>query len=157
MKEKWDKKKCKKRRDAQRYKVENRRERESETDGDVKYRRGREGVKNSAREEETQREYVEWKEGRERDLFKIVQNKAQIGICLLGYGGGLIIVLSYYSPLVLIKLICYRKGEEELVGGGKQFLTKEATKQLVHALVISRIDFCNSLLYSLPDVHTNKL
>ena len=43
------------------------------------------------------------------------------------------------------------------IGKIRQFLTKEATKQLVHALVISRIDFCNSLLYSLPDVHTNKL
>ena len=43
------------------------------------------------------------------------------------------------------------------IGKIRQFLTTEATKQLVHALVISRIDFCNSLLYSLPDIQINKI
>ena len=43
------------------------------------------------------------------------------------------------------------------IGKIRQFLTKDATKQLVHALVMSRIDFCNSILYGLYDVHLNKL
>ena len=32
----------------------------------------------------------------------------------------------------------------------RKFLTEESTKTVVHALVISRMDFCNSLLYGLP-------
>ena len=39
----------------------------------------------------------------------------------------------------------------------RKFLTKEATQTLVHALVISRIDYCNSLLYGLPAVHVARL
>ena len=39
----------------------------------------------------------------------------------------------------------------------RNFLTKEATQTLVHALVISRIHYCNSLLYGLPAVHVAKL
>ena len=39
----------------------------------------------------------------------------------------------------------------------RKFLTKEATQTLVHALVISRVDYCNSLLYGLPAVHVAKL
>ena len=38
------------------------------------------------------------------------------------------------------------------IGKIRQFLTTEATKQLVHALVISRMYFDNSLLYGLPDI-----
>ena len=73
---------------------------------------------------------------------------------------------TYYSPTSYKKLTMkaqvnnvYKTSSFVLykIGKIRQFLTKEATKQLVHALVISRIDFCNSLLYSLPDVHTNKL
>ena len=39
----------------------------------------------------------------------------------------------------------------------RKFLTKESTETLVHALVIGRIDYCNSLLYGLPAVHLDKL
>ena len=36
-------------------------------------------------------------------------------------------------------------------------LTPEATKSLMHALVTSRLDYCNTLLYGLPKVLLNKL
>ena len=36
-------------------------------------------------------------------------------------------------------------------------LTDEATIQLVHAFVSSRIDYCNSLLYGIPDYAIKKL
>jgi hypothetical protein len=39
----------------------------------------------------------------------------------------------------------------------RRYLTLEAAKSLVHALVTSRIDYCNSLLYGLPKVLVNKL
>ena len=39
----------------------------------------------------------------------------------------------------------------------RKFLTKKATETLVHAFVIGRIDYCNSLLYGLPAVHVDML
>ena len=39
----------------------------------------------------------------------------------------------------------------------RKFLTKKATETLVHAFVIGRIDYCNSLLYGLPSVYVDKL
>jgi len=39
----------------------------------------------------------------------------------------------------------------------RPLLTMEATKTLVCAFVLSRLDYCNSLLYSCPKYHINKL
>ena len=39
----------------------------------------------------------------------------------------------------------------------RNFLSFEAAKTLVQALVISRLDYCNSVLYGIPAIHTNKL
>ena len=39
----------------------------------------------------------------------------------------------------------------------RKFLSFEAAKTLVQALVISRLDYCNSVLYGIPAIHTNKL
>ena len=43
------------------------------------------------------------------------------------------------------------------IGTIRQFLNRKATERLVHAHVMSRIDFCNSILYGLPDMQINKL
>ena len=39
----------------------------------------------------------------------------------------------------------------------RKFLSFEAAKTLVQALVISFLDYCNSVLYGIPAIHTNKL
>ena len=39
----------------------------------------------------------------------------------------------------------------------RNMLTYDACSQLIHALVTVRIDYCNSLLYGLPDQSLNKL
>lgn len=39
----------------------------------------------------------------------------------------------------------------------RKFLSFEAAKTLIHALVISRLDYCNSVLYGTPAIYTNKL
>ena len=39
----------------------------------------------------------------------------------------------------------------------RKFLTVESTKVLVHAFIMGRIDYCNSLLHGLPTTHINKL
>lgn len=43
------------------------------------------------------------------------------------------------------------------IGRIRRYLDQSTTKQLVHALVISRIDSCNSLLYGLPYVLLKRL
>ena len=39
----------------------------------------------------------------------------------------------------------------------RPFLTKSATKKLVHATIISKLDYCNTLLYGLPGYLLKKL
>ena len=39
----------------------------------------------------------------------------------------------------------------------RKFLTMKSTKLLVHAFIMGRIDYCNSLPYGLPVTHINKL
>ena len=39
----------------------------------------------------------------------------------------------------------------------RKYLTNESTQTLVHALIMGRIDYCNSLLYGLPAIHISKL
>jgi hypothetical protein len=39
----------------------------------------------------------------------------------------------------------------------RKYLTHDATKSLVHGLVLSRLDYCNVVLYGLPDILVNKL
>jgi len=43
------------------------------------------------------------------------------------------------------------------IGSIRHLLTDSAAAQLVHALITSRLDYCNSLLYGLPDCRLNKL
>ena len=39
----------------------------------------------------------------------------------------------------------------------RKYLSKENTETLIHAFVSSRIDYCNSLLYGVPNCHLHKL
>ena len=39
----------------------------------------------------------------------------------------------------------------------RKYLFKHCTETLIHAFISSRIDYCNSLLYGLPDCQINKL
>ena len=39
----------------------------------------------------------------------------------------------------------------------RKYLSLEATQALIHAFITSRIDYCNSLLYGIPDCQLNKL
>ena len=39
----------------------------------------------------------------------------------------------------------------------RKFLTVESTKVLVHAFIMGRIHYCNSLLHGLPTTHINRL
>ena len=43
------------------------------------------------------------------------------------------------------------------IGTLRQFLSQAATEKLVHALIMPRIDFCNSLLYGLSDTQISRL
>ena len=39
----------------------------------------------------------------------------------------------------------------------RKFLSRRCAETLVHAFVWARIDYCNSILYGIPDYHMNKL
>ena len=39
----------------------------------------------------------------------------------------------------------------------RKYLTSECTEKLIHASITSRLDYCNSLLYGVPDHHMQKL
>ena len=39
----------------------------------------------------------------------------------------------------------------------RKYLTKECTETLIHAFISSRLDYCNSLLFGVPNCHLDKL
>ena len=39
----------------------------------------------------------------------------------------------------------------------RKYLSRESTEMLVQAFITSRVDYCNSLLYGLPNYQLNKL
>ena len=39
----------------------------------------------------------------------------------------------------------------------RKYLTLESTETLIHAFITSRLDYCNSLLYGIPDTHISQL
>ena len=39
----------------------------------------------------------------------------------------------------------------------RKYLSRESTEKLVHAFIISRLDYCNSLLYGIAEYQTMKL
>ena len=44
-----------------------------------------------------------------------------------------------------------------MIGQIRHYINLDATKKIVHSLVISRLDNLNSLIYNIPDVHFKKL
>ena len=42
------------------------------------------------------------------------------------------------------------------IGRIRNLLTFDATAQLIHALITSRLDLCNSILYNLPNKHNER-
>ena len=55
--------------------------------------------------------------------------------------------LHISSHVASVCKVCYHRLRS--IWKIRQFLTKEATKTLVHATVISKLDYCNSLLYGI--------
>ena len=43
------------------------------------------------------------------------------------------------------------------IGGIRKYITEEACIKLMHAFVTSRVDYCNSLFYGIPGIHTKRL
>ena len=39
----------------------------------------------------------------------------------------------------------------------RKYLSRESTEKLFHAIISSRLDYCNSLLYGIPEYQTMKL
>ena len=39
----------------------------------------------------------------------------------------------------------------------RKYLTKECTETLIHVFISSRLDYCNSLLFGVPECHLHKL
>ena len=39
----------------------------------------------------------------------------------------------------------------------RKYLSRDTMESLVHAFITSKLDYCNSLLYGLPDVYVTKL
>ena len=54
--------------------------------------------------------------------------------------------------------IC-RSGYAQLrsIGRIRRYLSNDATKSLVHGLVMLKLDYCNALIYGLPDTMISKL
>ena len=60
----------------------------------------------------------------------------------------------------MIILVCICKSTHfhlRGIGRIRNLLTFDATAQLIHALITSRLDFCNSILYNLPNKQIERL
>jgi len=43
------------------------------------------------------------------------------------------------------------------IGSARKYLTTDATAQIIHAFITSRIDYCNSLLHGIPETSLQRL
>ena len=67
-----------------------------------------------------------------------------------------VILHTMYSGKTL-QLICILPFGMRGIGRIRNLLTFDATAQLIHALITSRLDFCNSILYNLPNKQIERL
>ena len=63
--------------------------------------------------------------------------------------------MSMEAQVSSITRSCY--AQLRCIGQIRRFLTLDATRSLVHGLVTSRLDYCNSLLFGIPDTLIRKL
>jgi len=88
--------------------------------------------------------------------------KLQIGGCLIESSAnaknlGVVFDSCLLMDKQITNICCGTYFYLRKIGSIRRQLTNEATEQLVHALVSSRLDYCNSLLSGIPDYKCDKL
>jgi len=91
----------------------------------------------------------------EKMVLKICDNDVKSTSCVRNMG------VFFDSNMVMekhVNILC-RSAYSHLrnIGHSRRYLTNDATKSLVNSLVMSRLDYCNGLLFGLPTTMISKL